>query len=170
MRRKHRDEVELQSDLISDHSAQDDDCQTTFEKSDQVHCNEERMDCDTHDISVREMALFALKTQEFNRLSDIATDTILGNTYQLLEQNEEHLKAKVKKCIEKTGLDVKDIEGLEELLESEHDLAASMKQLKTSKERNKYLRATLNMVVSNSTLNINYSVQYSHFCCGTFDF
>ena len=65
MLRKHRDEVELQSDL-SDHTAQDDDCQTTFEKSDQVHCHEEKMDCDTHDISVREMALFALKMQEFN--------------------------------------------------------------------------------------------------------
>ncbi len=91
------------------------------------------MDYDATDISVKEMALFALKMQEFNKL----TDAILENTFQLLGQEEEHLKAQVKKCIGNTGLDVKDIEGLEELLEPQHDVSATMKQSKTSRERNK---------------------------------
>ena len=147
MRRKHRHEVEFENDLL-DHTQEDDGCE--IEDASQTDCNKDRMGA--RDISVKEMALFALKTQEFNRLSDTATDTILENTSQLLEQNEEHLKAQVKACIEKTGLHLKDIEGLEELLKSRHDNTASMKQLKTSKDRNKYLRESLNMVVSNCSL------------------
>jgi hypothetical protein len=148
MRRKHCGEIDLDNE-IDNLIPQNDDC---HENADQMPSNEEKMDGNTHDISVKEIALFALKTQEFNRLSDTATDTILENTCELLEQNEEYLKAQVKKCIKQTGLDPKDIEGLEDLLESQHDVSASMKQLKTSKERNKYLRDTLDMVVSSSTI------------------
>ena len=90
----------------------------------QTDCNKDKMD--RRDISVKEMALFALKMQEFNRLIDTATGTILENTCQLPEQNEEHLKAQVKACIEKTGFDLKDIEGLEELLKLRHDNTVSM--------------------------------------------
>ena len=96
------------------------------------------------------MALYALKTQEFNQLSDTATDGILENTRQLLEQNEENLKQKVKKCIQNNGIHVKDIPGLENLLEWRQYVAETMKQVKTSKERNKYLTNTLNMVVSSN--------------------
>ena len=149
MRRKHRHEVEFENDL-NDHTQEDDVCDIACEDVSQTDCNKDKMD--GQDISVKEMALFALKTQEFNRLSDTATDTKHKNTCQLPEQNEEHLKAQVKACIEKTGFDLKDIEGLEELLKSRHDNTASMKQLKTSKDRNKYLRESLNMVVSNSSL------------------
>lgn len=149
-RRKHRHEVELENDLLNDHTQEDDGCEIACEDASQTDCNKDRMDA--RDISVKEMALFALKTQEFNRLSDTATDTILENTCQLLEQNEEHLKTQVKACIKKTGLHLKDIEGLEELLKSRHDNTAPMKQLKTSKDRNKYLRESLNMVVSNCSL------------------
>ena len=113
MRRKHRHEVEFEKDL-SDHTQEVDDCDIACEDASQTDCNKDKMD--GRDISVKEMALFALKMQEFNRLSDTATYTILENTCQLLEQNKEHLKAQVKACIEKTGFDLKDIEGLEELL------------------------------------------------------
>lgn len=151
IRRKHG-EVDCDKD-INGYITQDDGCQVSFETSDPVHCNEKTMEHNTHDISVKEMALFALKTQEFNRLSDTATDAILESTYQLLEQNQEHLKAQVKKCIGSTGLDLKDIEGLEELLDSQHTVTASMRQLKTPRERNRYLRDTFKMVVSSATDN-----------------
>lgn len=98
-------------------------------------------------ISVKKMALFALKTQEFNRLSDIATDTVLENTQQLLEQNQSHLKKQVEKCIKNAGIDLKNIEGLEDLLGPQQDVPEFAKKLRTSKDRNKYLRDTLNMVV-----------------------
>ena len=103
------------------------------------------MICNSHNLSDKEIALFALQTQEFNRLSDKATDAILESTFQLIEQKEEHLKAQVKKYIGNAGLEFKNIKGLEQLLESQH-VTGSMKQLKTSKERNKYLRDTLNML------------------------
>ena len=73
MRRKHRGEVDIDNNL-NDLLPQDDDCQTAFEDSD---CKGEEMDCDSRDISLKEMVLFALKTQEFNWLSDIATYAIL---------------------------------------------------------------------------------------------
>ena len=147
IRRKHRAEVDLNND--KNDFVPEDECQNSFEDSFPSHCNEDTMICNSHDISDKEIALFALKTQEFNRLSDKATDGILESTFQLIEQKEEHLKAQVKKCIGNAGLELKKNKGLEELLESQH-VTGSMKQLKTSKERNKYLRDTLNMVVSTS--------------------
>ena len=65
MRRKHRGEVDFDNNL-NELLPQDDDCQTAFEDSDPLRCNGEEMDCDSRDISLKEMALFALKTQKFN--------------------------------------------------------------------------------------------------------
>ena len=149
IRRKHRGEVNFDNDL-NDTLPQDVDCDPSCEDLSPLPCNGEEVDCDSHDISVKELALYALKTQEFNQLSDTATDGILENTRQLLEQNEENLKQKVKKCIQNNGIHVKDIPGLENLLEWRQYVAETMKQVKTSKERNKYLTNTLNMVVSSN--------------------
>ena len=145
-RRKHYPE-DLNKDK-NDDIVLEDECQNVLEDPIPLHSNQETIKCNSHDISEKEIALFALKTQEFNRLSDKATDAILESTFQLIEQKEDHLKAEVKKCFANAGHELKEIEGLEELLEAQHDVTESMKQLKTSKERNKYLRETLNMVVS----------------------
>ena len=83
MRRKHRAEVDLHNDKHDD-IVPEDECQNVFEDSIPSHCNEDTMIFNSHDISDKEIALFALKTQEFNRLSDKATDTILESTFQLL--------------------------------------------------------------------------------------
>ena len=84
---------------------------------------------------------------------------ILESTCQLVEQNEQHLKAKIKRCIKRSGLNVNEIEGLDNLLESQdkdQDVVESMKQLKTSKDRKKYLKNTFNMVVSIYSFSIFY--------------
>ena len=110
---------------------------------DSLQCDEDVVHPVPSDISVRQLALYALKTQEFNRLSDVATDAILESTHQLMMQSGEHLKAKVSKFVQDSGLNVKDIDGLETLLASKQDVgevSRSIKQLKNSNERNKYLR------------------------------
>ncbi|XP_046864010.1 uncharacterized protein LOC124457888 [Xenia sp. Carnegie-2017] len=148
MRRKHKGDLDYAVDCeVNDMNGditQDNDhlvADSTLD-SIEIGCNNKY---NTY-ISVKEMALFALKTQEFNQLGDTATDAVLENTYQLMEQNEDYFKKQVKLCIEHSSVDIKDIKCFEELLESPPSLSASKKVLQTSKDRNKYLRETLNMV------------------------
>ena len=149
MRRKHKGDLDYAVDCeVNDMNGditQDNDHLVADSTLDSIEmgCNNKH---NTY-ISVKEMALFALKTQEFNQLGDTATDAVLENTYELMEQNEDYFKKQVKLCIEHSIVDIKDIEGFEELLESPPSLSASKKVLQTSKDRNKYLRETLNMVV-----------------------
>ena len=75
-------------------------------------------------LALLNLPLYAFKKQEFNRLSDTATDGILENTRQLLEQNEENLRQKVKKCIQNNGIYLNDISELENLLSSDPESAS----------------------------------------------
>ena len=66
-----------------------------YDIEDEVHLTTEgKENRDPETISVKELALYALKTQELNQLSDSATDRVLESTSHLLQQNEENLKKK----------------------------------------------------------------------------
>lgn len=111
----------------------------------QFHHNE---NMEPNDICVRKLALYALKTQELNQLSDRATDQVLESTSDLLQQNEQNLKKRVRVCLEKNGMNVREIDGLEDVLESPPSTVEGIKQLKTPAQRNKYFKNKLHMVVS----------------------
>ena len=159
LRRKHK-AIETQEDVLSnqdcldvnDGVANDDDYCLDMNVA-QLNHNE---NIDPNDICIRKLALYALKTQELNQLSDSATDQVLESTSDLLQQNEENLKERVRVCLENSGMNVRDINGLEDLLHSPPSTAEAMKQLKTPAQRNKYLKNKLHMVVR------RYPVPSSH--------
>ena len=120
-----------------------------YDIEDEVHLTTEgKENRDPETISVKELALYALKTQELNQLSDSATDRVLESTSHLLQQNEENLKKRVRTCLQNNGVNVTDIDGLEDVLKSPPCAAVAMKQLRTTTERNRYLKNKLHMVVS----------------------
>lgn len=94
----------------------------------------------------RHLALFALKTQEINRLTDTTTNNIIENTAALLEEQEAHMKAKIRSCFEKSGFDINNVEGLQDIMNTQQ--TPNMDILKTTKGRNKYLLQNINMLVS----------------------
>ena len=127
MRRKHKYDIEAEVDVrihgdnldTNDEVLQlvnDDPCTGEIIPLDG---NENKENGDSDHISVRELALYALKTQELNQLSDSATDKVLESTSHLLQQNEENLKKRVRRCLQNSAVNVKDIEGLEDVLNIE---------------------------------------------------
>lgn len=151
LRRKHK-AIESQDDVVgnqdclnvNDDAANDDEGCLDMNAAQLNHSE----NIDPNNICVRELALYALKTQELNQLSDSATDQVLESTSDLLQQNEENLKKRVRVCLENSGMNVRDIDGLEDVLQSPPSTLEAMKQLKTPAERNKYLKNKLHMVVS----------------------
>lgn len=97
-------------------------------------------------FSPRHLALFALKTQEINRLTDTTTNNIIENTAELLAQHKAHMKAKIRSCFEKSGLDINNVGGLQDIMNPQQ--TPNMDILKTTKSRNKYLSQNINMLVS----------------------
>ena len=93
----------------------------------------------------KHLALFALKIQEVNRLTDTTTNSLINNTAELLERHESHLKGKIESCLEESGIDIKGINGLDEIMKTVQ--TPSMNFLKTTKSRNKYNTKELNMLV-----------------------
>ena len=102
----------------------------------------------TDDIPVKLLALYALKTQELNRLTDSTTNQIIQSTSQLFEQNDSYVKQGVKQCLQNSGIDVKDVDGLEDLLKSSPKIVEPVQKLKSSQERRKYFIDNFQMVVS----------------------
>jgi hypothetical protein len=97
-------------------------------------------------FSPRHLALYALKTQEINRLTDTATNGIMDNTSELLEQHEVHVKEKIRLCLEKSGIKINDIDGLKDVMNMPQ--TPSMDFLKTTRNRNNYLLQEFKIVVS----------------------
>ena len=106
-------------------------------------------DCDIpHNISVKTLVLNAVKAQELNRVSDIATDNILQNTFELLEQNDNYVKQGIKRCLKDSGINLENVSGLPDLFDSSPHIAEAAQQLKSSIEWNRYLVNEFKMVVS----------------------
>ncbi|CAB4007939.1 uncharacterized protein LOC110246895 [Paramuricea clavata] len=109
------------------------------------------------EFSPRHLALFTLKTQEINRLTDATTNKLIDNTSELLEQHEAHVKEKIKVCLEKNGIKLEDVDGLEDIMNLPQ--TPSMDFLKTTKSRNNYLSQEFNMV---NPIEIVLGEEYIH--------
>ena len=99
----------------------------------QLDGNKSKENRNPETISVKKLALYALKTQELNQLSDSAIDRVLKSTSHLLQQNAENLKKRVRACLQ-NGVNVTDIDGLEDVLKSPACAGVAMKQLRTTAE------------------------------------
>ena len=101
------------------------------------------------EYSLRSLALYALKTQELNRISDKALNDILDNTNSIVEQNLGSFKLGVKRRLQDANLDISTIEGLPELLEAPSAMSKHVTLMKSTNDRRKYFIKELGMIVRN---------------------
>ncbi|XP_028418042.1 uncharacterized protein LOC114542794 isoform X2 [Dendronephthya gigantea] len=95
-------------------------------------------------FSKRHLALFALKTQELNQLTDSTTNKVIDNTTELLQQHEAHVKEKIRLCLDKSGIKISDIDGLGVVMNLEQ--TPNMEFLKSTKNRNNYISQEFKIV------------------------
>lgn len=145
--RKHRD-VDIVGDLLLQNEIEVEEVtHAGNEFSDSEDDNEdEHIQGEHEEYSLRSLALYVLKTQEMNRLSDTSLNANLDNTDEIVEQNLEFFKVGVKRCLQDANLDVGAIQGMEELLESPSAMSKHLEVMKSAKHRNKYLVEELEMV------------------------
>ena len=100
------------------------------------------------DAQQRASALFLLKLKEHRRLSQVALDDIVEEWDGLFSHTVKRLSARVREKLSSTGIDVEDIDGLDQVFE---DLPHPFEGLKTRFLQEKYYRESLGLVVGTYT-------------------
>lgn len=98
--------------------------------------------------ALRNVALFMLKTREYNRLSQTAMKSVMDETSHLLDTTVKHFQSQVERCVTQAGIEVDGIEGLREILEEKSVTVEAMATLSSSWRELKYLRDCLHFVIS----------------------
>ena len=96
------------------------------------------------DAQRRASALFLLKLKEHRRLSQVALDDIVEEWGGLFSHAVKRLSARVREKLSSSGIDVEDIDGLDDMFE---DIPDPFKGLKTRFLQEKYYRESLGLVV-----------------------
>ena len=101
----------------------------------------------------RSLALFMLRTKEENQLSQRAIDAILGNAGDLVESSLDHLKEQITTCLERSGVDITEIEGLRDVLERPSIFNQAMQPLMNEYQQLQYFKNHFSFVVSMFSLS-----------------
>ena len=101
------------------------------------------------EYSLRSLALYAIKTQELNRISDKALNDILNNTNSIVERILESFKLGVKHSLQDANIDINTIEGLPALLEAPSAMSKHLTLMKSTNDCSKYFIKKLGMMVRN---------------------
>ena len=96
------------------------------------------------DAQQRASALFLLKLKEHRRLSQVAIDDIVEEWGELFSHSVRRLSASVREKLSSNGIDVDDIDGLDQVFE---DVPHPFEGLKTRFLQEKYYRQSLGLVV-----------------------
>jgi len=102
---------------------------------------------DCVDDMTRFLGLFILKTKEENQLSQIAINAILENTGDLVERSLQTMKDKIVNCIENSGIEIANIEGLTEVLEQQSIYCQAKQRLQNEHLQLQYFLKNFNFVV-----------------------
>ena len=105
------------------------------------------------DAQQRASALFLLKLKEHRRISQVALDDIVEEWGDLFSHTVKRLSARVHEKLSSTGIDVEDIDGLDQVFE---DIPHPFEGLKTRFLQEKYFRESLGLVVG---IHVHYSRQ-----------
>ena len=97
-------------------------------------------------------ALFLLKLKESKRLSQVAIDDIVHEWEGLFSHSVQQLHARIRAKLASIGIDVNDIEGLNEVF---RDVPNPFEGLETRHKQEKFYREKLGLVVS---LSLTYIV------------
>jgi hypothetical protein len=101
------------------------------------------------EYSLRSLALYAIKTQELNRISDKALNDILDNTNSIFEQNLQSFQLGVKRSLQDAKIDINIIEGLPALFEAPSAMSKHETLMNSTNDRSKYFIKELGMMVRN---------------------
>ena len=108
---------------------------------------------DDKDAQQRASALFLLKLKEHRRISQIALDDIVEEWGDLFSHTVKRLSATVCAKLSSTGINVEDIDGLDQLFE---DLPHPFEGLKTRFLQKNFFRESLGLVVG---IHVHHSRQ-----------
>ena len=96
----------------------------------------------------RFLALFILKTKEENQLSQQTINAILDNTGDLVDSSLVEMKNKVVACLQSSGIEIADVEGLSGVLDEPSIYSQAKQRLQNEYQQMKYFVENFNFVVS----------------------
>ena len=102
--------------------------------------------------TVRNVALFMLKTRECNKLSQTAMNNVMDEARHLVNMSVKHFQSRVEKCVTQSGIEVGDVEGLRELLVEKPVAVEAIETLSSSWHELNYIKGHFHFVVR-STVN-----------------
>ena len=99
---------------------------------------------DTRETSLRNVALFMLKTRECNKLSHTAMGNVLDETRHLVEMSVNNFRTRVEKCITQWSIELGEVNGLHELFNEKPVVVEATNQLSSSWREVSYLKENFN--------------------------
>ena len=124
------------------------DALSSMDESDDSKSEDEENEEERREKTLRNMALFILKTRECNRLSQTAMNNVMDETRHLVSMSMKHFQSRVEKCVTKSGTEVGDVDGLRELLAEKPVAVEAIQTLSGSWRELNYLREHFKFVVS----------------------
>ena len=139
--RKHQGQIRL----TSDDCGQDESTSLVADElqEDISHEDDSRLE----EKSTRSLFLSVVKMQEIHMLTDSATSDILNYVKDVVDQNVNHFKERVQRCLKVEGMAVDEVEGSEEALDKPTPFDSAFERLQTVRQRTEYALNTMKMVV-----------------------
>lgn len=95
----------------------------------------------------RSLALFILKTKEEQLLCQQSINAIKENTEDLVEGSLQNLKDKITTCLARNGVQIADIDGLDDVLQQPSTFSLAQEPLANEYQQLQYFKETFNLVV-----------------------
>lgn len=154
--RNHSELLEEETEQASDEDISDQedlecpdypDVLSSMDESDDSESVDEDNEEEIREKTLRNMALFMLKTRECNRLSQTAMNNVMDETRHLVSMSVKHFQSRVEKCVTQSGIEVSDVDGLRELLAEKPAAVEAIQTLSSSWRELNYLREHFKFVV-----------------------
>ena len=102
-------------------------------------------------------ALFILKTKEVLNISQTATDQILNDVTEMIENTVSQIESRVSSILTANGSSMNDIKGLRDIF-GDQDLRNPFHAIKTQYMQQKYFQDHLGLVVITNNLITNIMI------------
>ncbi|XP_058961485.1 uncharacterized protein [Pocillopora verrucosa] len=123
--------------------------------------NDSNEDTNYVDDVTRFLALFILKTKEENQLSQQTINAILDNTGDLVDSSLVEMKNKVVACLQSSGIEIADVEGLSGVLDEPSIYSQAKQRLQNEYQQMKYFVENFNFVEPQEVI-LNQYAEYRY--------
>ena len=103
-------------------------------------------------------ALCILKFKETTRVPQTVVDSFVDNATQVTRASVDFLRSGVTNCLQKAGIDINTVHGLNELFDEDNSIANPFKDIYKEPLQYRYYKDEFNLVVSKSTGECNFIV------------